>query len=217
MAFQSVPDAALFTAEFAGPDGTTPSFSVVSYNNAAPWDASQIGAVCDAIEAVIISDYVPLLSNDSTFVRMVGRDLEAQNGLVLERTAVNEVGALASPSLPANTAVRVKFVGAPGGFPARGGCYLLAPAESQVVGSVVQATPLGLLQDFAEALSAAAGPSAASHAMVSRYQGTTETEGPGGRVFRTPIKRAVAVTNLVNSVVVQSRIASQRKRRPAAA
>ena len=215
MAFQSVPDTALFTAHFLGPDGTRPSFGLYSRNIAAPWDASQLGIIAEDLADAIESDYLPVLSTDTTFVNVVSRDLEQEFGLVIEHAPRNEAGTLASPSLPAEVALKATFIGESGGAPRRGGIFLLPPSESQVVGSIVQAGPLLAFQAAAEALHNAMSSGGPAHVIVSRYSGT-HLVGPdtNGEIKRVPTKRAVGVTNTVPTVIVHNRVDSQKKRRP---
>lgn len=215
MAFQSVPDTALFVANFTGPDGTAMSFGLYSRNTLAPWDASQLTLIADDLADAIEADYVPALSSDFTFVNITSRDLEIEFGRVIEHTPRNTAGTLASPSLPANVAVRATFIGDPGNAPRRGGINLLPPAESQVVGNIVQATPLALLQTAAESMHNAMNASGPAHVIVSRYQGTLVTVSSTGKKFREPVKRDTAATNTVPTVIVRSRTDSLRSRRPA--
>jgi hypothetical protein len=218
MAFQSVPDTAQFTARFAGPDGTTPSFSLYCRDTADVWDGAQLTVIANALRDAIISDYLPALPSDHTFVRITSRVLEDQFGLVQEEAAVNQVGGLASPSLPAEVSVRATFIGAPGGAPRRGGIFLLPPGESQVVGNLLTAGAAGDLLDAVTAFKAAMDTGAGSHVIVSRYNGMAlETRQRGDLTTQeaAPVKRAVAVTNTVSSVAVGSRVDSQKKRRPA--
>lgn len=216
MGFQSVPETALFTANFNGPNGTRMSFSLASRNTLAPWDASQLTLIADDFRDAIVGSYLPLVSSDFTFVNVTSRDLEAEFGRVIEHAAVNTQGGLGSPSLPANTAVRGKFICDPGGAPRQGGIYLLPPGESQVVASLISAGPLAGLQAALEDLHNAMSAGGPAHVIISRFHGTTKTTSPSGRVFREPIKRAQAETNTVPTVVVRDRVASQRARRPAA-
>jgi hypothetical protein len=212
--FQAVPDACLFTVHFTGPDGTTPSFELVSRDQDVDWDLTRQTAVGAALEAAVITDYVPLLPNDTTFSGISSRDLSVQYGLVVEHTVVPTVGGLASPSLPAEVAIRVAFKGTPGAPPDHGGMYLLPPGESQVVGSIVQAGPLASLQTAAANMAGAMNNATGDHVIISRYQGTVLTPGPNGTFSFKPVKRATAVTNTVVSVTVRNMLASQKPRRP---
>lgn len=216
MAFQSVPDACLFTVHFSGPDGTSPSFGLVARDESVAWDAARQTAVGAELEARVIADYMPLVPDDTTFTGMTSRALEVQYGLVVEHTVVPTVGGLASPSLPAEVAVRATFVGTPGAAPSRGGCYLLPPGENQVVGSIIQAGPLASLQAAVVAMAGAMNHLTADHVIVSRYQGTELVEYPNGEKKFEPVKRATALTNTVGSIVVDNVLSSQKKRRPAA-
>lgn len=215
MAFQSVPDAALFTVECSGPDGTTPSFGLSAKNTAA-WTAGEMNTVAAALEAALIADVAPILPSDHTIVRVVVRDLETEFGLVVERPAISEVGAVASPSLPAEVAIRGTFLGTPGNPPRRGGVYLPPPAESQVVGSILQAGPLASWEAALTALGVAMSTGTADHVIISRYNGTALVAGPGGQLLRRPVKRATGLTNTITGNVVASVLSSQKKRRPAA-
>lgn len=216
MAFQSVPDACLFTIGFTGPDGTTPSFELVARDESVAWDASRQTAVGAALESAVITDYCPLVPSDHTFTSLTSRALEVQYGLVVEHTIVPTVGGLASPSLPAEVAVRGTFLGTPGAAPSRGGLYLLPPGESQVVGSIVQAGPLASLQAALASMAGAMNNLTADHVIISRYNGTALVAQPNGEVLSKPVKRPVGLTNTVSSVIVRNRLASQKKRRPAA-
>jgi hypothetical protein len=213
--FQSVPDTASFTVECAGPDATTPGFSLYAANTAA-WSAGEMGNVAAALEAVLVADVAPVLPTDHTIVRVVVRDLEAQFGLVVERPAINQLGAVASPSLPAEVAVRGTWLGTPGAPPSRGGLYTPPPAESQVVGSILQAAPLAAWEAAMTAMAGAMDTGTATHVIVSRYSGTALVALPDGQTVKRPVKRAAGVTNTVTGNVVGSVLASQKKRRPAA-
>lgn len=214
MAFQSVPDTAAFTANFTGPNGTHPSFTLYSRNTLAPWDASQLTTLANAFRDEIIDSYLPLLSTDHTFVNVTSRDLEAEFGRVIEHDPVDEPGMLGSPSLPAEVALRVTFIGDPGSAPARGGIYLLPPSENQVVASIVDSGALSDFQDCAEALHNSMSSAGPAHVIISRYSGMAPVSYPNGEIIRRPVKRDVAVTNTVPTVIVRSRVDSQRKRRP---
>lgn len=216
MPFQSVPDACLFTVHFSGPDGTTPSFGLVSVDDDVAWDAARQTAVGAALETAVITDYMPLVPDDTTFTGITSRALEVQYGLVVEHTVVPTVGGLASPSLPAEVAVHATFVGTPGAAPNRGGCYLLPPGENQVVGSIIQAGPLASLQAAVVSMAGAMNNATGDHAIISRYSGTALVAGPGGQLLRRPVKRATGITNIVGSIVVDNLVKSQKKRRPAA-
>lgn len=215
MAFQEVPDTALFTVECAGPDGTTPSFSLAATNSAA-WLAAAMNTVAAALEASLVADVAPIMPTDHTIVRVVVRDLGTEFGLVVERPAISEPGQVASPSLPAEVAIRGTFLGTPGSPPRRGGVYLPPPAESQVVGSILQAGPLASWEAALTALGVAMSTGTADHVLISRYSGTALVAGPGGQLLRKPVKRAVGVTNTITGNVVSSVLSSQKKRRPAA-
>jgi hypothetical protein len=214
MPFQSVPDTAAFTAHFTGPDGTRMSFTLYSRNTAAPWDATQLSTMAEALADAIDADYMPAVSSDFTFINVTGRDLEAEFGRVHEGAAHNTAGGIAVASLPANVAVRATFIGEPGAAPRRGGINLLPPTEAQVVGNIVQPAALALLETAVASMAAAVDAGTAAHAIVSRYSGTTVTVSPSGRKFREPVKRVAAVTNTVNDIIVKNRVDSQRKRRP---
>lgn len=216
MPFQSVPDTCLFTVHFDGPDGTTPSFDLYSRDTTVAWDAARQTAVGAALEAAVINDYCPVLPSDHTFSGITSRALEVQYGLVVEHTVVPTVGGLASPSLPAEVAVRATFVGTPGAAPSRGGLYLPPPGESQVVGSIVQAGPLASLQAAVASMAGAMNDGTADHVIVSRYFGSALVAQGDGQVLKKPTKRAAGITNTVGSIVVLNVLSRQKKRRPAA-
>lgn len=216
MAFQSVPDTALFVAEFQGPDGIRPSFGLYSRNLAGPWDASQLAAIAGDLRTAITDDYMPVVSNELTFVQVTSRDLEVEFGRYIEHGGAAVVGGVASPALPAHVSVVATFIGEPGAAPSRGRINLLPPTESQVEGTILNAGAVEDLQDAADALHNAMSATGPAHVIVSRFSGTVVTTAASGKKFREPVKRAVAVTNTVPTVIVRNRLGAQRKRRPAA-
>lgn len=214
MGFQSVPDTCLFTAHFTGPNGTHPSFSLASRNLLEPWNALQQGELADAFLAALTDDYLPILSTDHTLVRITSRDLEQEFPLIIEHEAVNLAGGLASPSLPAEVAVKVTCIGAPGSAPRRGGWFFLPPAESQVTGSLLTTAAVDEFQAAAEALHNSMSASGPAHVMISRYSGTSFVDLPSGERVKRATKRPVAVTNTIPTVIVKNRVDSQKNRRP---
>lgn len=218
MAFQSVPDTAAFTAHFEGPDGVTPSFTLYSRNTAAPWDASQLSLLAGDLITAITDDYMPVVSNEFTFTHVTSRDLEVEFGRTGEHLpGAPVVGGLAVASLPAQVAVRGTFIGNPGAPPARGGIYMLPPTEAQVDGNLLTAAATTALQDALEALHNAMSAVGPAHVIISRYAGTQLVDLPDGQRVKRPVKRGVALTNTVPTVIVRRRVDSQRKRRPAEA
>lgn len=213
--FQSVPDTALFTAQFQDGDGRTLSFGMYSRNTAAPWDATQLGLLGDDLRTSVVNDYLPNVSDELTFVGWTARDLEVEFGRLIETPESPGIaGGLASPALPNNVSVVGTFIGNPGAAPSRGRIFLLPPAESQVDGNRLNAGALSDLQTSLESLHNAMSAVGPAHVIVSRYAGTSLVAYPDGTVRKKPTKRAVALTNTVPTVVVRNRVDSLRTRLP---
>lgn len=213
--FQSVPDTVLFRALFSGPDNRAASFGLYSRNTAAAWDAGNMTTIADALRDAIIADYMPHVSNEWSFDRIISRDLEPQFGRVIEHAPVPTVGGVLVPSLPHEVALAATFIGEPGAAPSRGRIYLLPPAESQVDGSTVTAAALALLQTAAESMHNAMSGAGPAHVIVSRFDGTQLVAFPDGTTRKVAVKRPVGLTNTVPTVIVRGRVDSQRARRPA--
>lgn len=213
MAFQSVPDTAQFTAFFEGPDGTNASFSLYSRNTLAPWDESQLNTI-EADFRQAVTDYMAHVSNEWSFVRTEARDLEVEFGRVQEYAFAAVVGSLAVASLPANVAVVGSFRGQPGSAPRSGRIYLLPPTEAQVTGNLLSAGAVTDLQGDLEDLGNSMSASGPAQVLVSRYSGSTLVDMPDGQRLKKPTKRLTAVTNLVASRTVKTRVDSQRRRLP---
>lgn len=215
-AFQPVNNTASFTAHFTGPDAAPASFTLYSRNDAGPWDEVALTNIAEDLRDAIVASYLPVVSDEWNFDRVVGRDLEDQFPQVVEVTPAGAApGELVSKSLPVNVAVRATFVGDPGSAPRTGGIALLAPAEAQVDGSLLTLVSQGVLQDAAEALHNAMSAVGPAHVIVSRYSGT-HLEGPDskGRIKLVPTKRLAGVTNTVQSVRLGRRVDTLKKRLP---
>lgn len=214
MAFQPVNNVAKFDCIFASQGTKRAQFSLYVRNDASAWDATQLTTTANAIDAAIVADYVPALSQDHDYLGIIARDLEVQFGRVEEVMQAAPVpGTLASPALPGNVAVVCTFKSAVGA-PPRGRIFLLSPAESQVTGELLTAGAQGDLQDACDAISAAAGQAVGNaHVIVSRFSGR-ELAPPDkfDQVLLKPTPRASGVTAEVATVQVRSRVDTLKNR-----
>lgn len=221
MPFQSAPNAAEVRVIFSLNGGSKQAgFSLYAKRAASNWDEASLALLADSVRDAVVASYVPVLSQDHSFVGVVATDLEAEFPLRAEvMEAAPVAGTLASPALPNQAAVVGTWIGAAGLAPRRGRIYLPSPAESQVTGSLLtgaaQAALTTAVGDLRTSVEDPAGLADVSQAIISRYSGSTvDATGASGKQYKIPTKRAVAVVNGVTSHRVSSRVDSQRRRAP---
>lgn len=221
MTFQSAPQAAEVRCLFSLNGGEkTAGFSLYSRKSSTNWSESDLNALAAEVGGAIVSDYVPVLSQDHAYVGCIAKDLEAEFGLQVENMEAAPVaGTVVSPALPNAAAVVVTWIGAAGSAPRRGRIYLPSPAESQVTGSSLTGAAQTAILAAATALRAAvedpAAIAEASQAIISRYAGSTVVGTTlSGKPIKEATKRAVAVVNGVSQLRVSDRVDSQRRRMP---
>lgn len=221
MVFQSAPQAAEIRCLFSLNGGEkTAGFSLYSRKQSTNWTEVDLNAIAQEVGGVIVSDLVPVLSQDHSYVGCIAKDLEAEFPLSVENIeAAPVVGGLASPALPNAAAVVVTWIGASGSAPRRGRIYLPSPAESQVTGSRLTGAAQTAILAAATALRAAVeNPAAiaeASQAIISRYNGSTVVGTTvSGKSIKEATKRVTAVVNGVSQLRVSDRVDSQRRRMP---
>lgn len=220
MTFQSAPDCAVARVLFDLNGGSKRAGFSLYCKKTGNWTEADLSLLADSVSAAVISDYVPVLSDDHAFVGVIATDLENEFPFRVENLQEAPVpGDVASPALPNSNAVVVTWIGAAGSAPRRGRIYLPSPTEAQVTGSTLEGAAdtaltaaAGALRDSVEDV---AGIASSAQAIVSRYSGTSEPVFlPSGKRVTEPIKRAVAVVNGVTGFRISSRIDSQRRRMP---
>lgn len=224
MVFQPAPLTAQVKCLFTTNDNEKRvSFSLFSKKASAAWTEVDLAALAASVVAAINADYVPVLSEDHAFLGVEARDLANEFPVIVEdMEAAPVAGTVASPALPSNVAVHVRWLGAAGNAPRQGGINLLSPTESQATNSRLTGAALTAYQAVAAALRASvedpAGVASASQAIISRYAGTIEVgESQSGKKIKEAVKRVPdAVVNGVSQYRVEDLLRTQRKRLPAA-
>jgi len=143
------------------------------------WSSADLTDLTNVIEGAWVDNIMPQQPADLQLKYIEAVDQE-RAGSFFDRRRVDTFGGLAQVSLPGNVTLSIKFDGGLVGRSHRGRMYWLQLAESQVVGDLVQTTPLGQILGGVEAFfeDIKASALAPDHVVVSYCQeGAWLTEG----------------------------------------
>lgn len=137
MAFIPVPSTAEFVFSYTGPNGNIMK-NVMNIRETAVlnWDTVMLDSMITTL-AIWHNNTADLLqSNQITLTSILGRDLSAPDSFVVDKTYA-QVGAVASPVLPANVTFCVKGLTGRAGRSFRSRLYWIGLTETMVAGDFV--------------------------------------------------------------------------------
>lgn len=215
MAFQALPNVA--SARFVYNYGSGPDINTVIHvrDVTTAWVEAKLSALGSVLETWWEVNVRPLCVDDITLTAIDLKDEANEFGQRVTRT-VGLAGDLVTTPAPAVVAAIVTFNGDSGNPPRQGRVFQPGLAESHVTEGGLDAAYIASLATAYEALPTAITAGVASEALVivSRYQGSTLTDGPNGTKFLKPDKRTPAVSNTISGVSVPGRYGVQKRRRP---
>lgn len=193
--------------------------SFYSYTGTAPSD-STCDSIASDIYTGIADDIMPYVSEYTTLTEVIVEDLSDSTAGVGSGTG-STAGSLSGGIIPAQSAVVTSYEISRryrGGHPRS---YWPGPDATKVQDINLWTT--AFVSDFQTAIDTleaailtidTSGTALSQHVNVSYYEGFTSVENPLTHRYRNvPTLRAEPVTDVVNSVIVQSYIGSIRKRR----
>lgn len=141
MAFQPVPDTIQVFTEFRMPSGALVGNVYHVVDLQAGITGVRVGACLDIFRTQLSSsNFTGIRSNETTFVRLNGRDLTVEFGTVDDRTINPPVaGTVSSPAMPAQVTIALSLRTGLAGRSARGRLYHCGLAEVMVGNDFVAA------------------------------------------------------------------------------
>jgi len=168
MAFQSVPNAAELVIQATS--SSKQMVNVLGFVKAGGYNALDIANLADAADAVVQSDYLPLIHGNVHYDGCLARGLENANDFVSLVTAGAGNGTATGDLLPTNVTLCVTMRSALSGRSARGRFYALPTGASNQAGvNLFSSTYGNALEAFLVALETAAAAQGWTHCIISRF------------------------------------------------
>lgn len=199
MAFVPFPDTAQFEVRYID-DGQKVE-NVYHVDDATPWDATTLAAMCAVFVNWWDVSMQPLVSDAVQLVGIVAKDMSAEFGVGIDyATGLPLTGGNTSGDFPNNVTLAVKWSTGLSGRSFRGRTYHIGLSKNQVAGQIVVATPLANIVAAYNALIADVDAAGGALSVASRFDGGVE--------------RTSGVTTHILSASADPVIDSQRRRLP---
>lgn len=197
MAFIAVPETAQATVVYTGPNVNRMVNVYHFYRPTLGWDPDSLGDLGEAILSWEISHGRTRRSNQISCLGVECRDLSVKDSFVVAVAPSDPIlGAMNSPTLPANVTLAISFRTPFAGRSFRGRSYWIGLAEGDVTGDFVSAGASQAILDIMRELVEVPQPTLnAQLAVVSRY-----TNGqPRGVGIATPVTSVILVDRRVDT------------------
>lgn len=199
MAFQAVPDTVEIVIEYLVDESV--SVNVFGAELAGGYTLTDLENLADAVDAVVVADWLPAQVEDAVYVSTTVRGLAAENDLEAVNTDGAGGGGLIEIGSPGNVTFAVKKVSGKTGRSARGRTYWIGMQRSGLTANLnrMDASAAAAIVGAVDALRAGIVTEGWAPVIISRFSGG--------------VKRAQGVTfTWIDSVSVDLNVDSQRRR-----
>lgn len=206
MTFQAVPNVAQFQVRHTRVESLQEVMvDIYLRNTLLGWPTARLSASGTTIGNGWRDQVMPLLAVDLRFDSVFGRDLGSEFGAQATVPYANPGGDVGE-ALPGSVAAWVKFVGATGNPPRRGGFFIPGLTVGAISGGDdLDAAFRTALANALQAIDASIAGGGDAWVIVSRF---SKTANP-----TPPHKRAVGLSNLIAQRLIRTTVGSQRDRR----
>jgi len=181
--------------------------------NETGWSPAELTTLCNAIITWANDNYGSNLSTDLQFTSVAARDMTADDapGVEVGFPALSG-GDIASPGLPGNVALAVKFKTGFTGRNRNGRWFVAGLTEGNVNGNTVNAGNRDLIVEAFGDLRTQLLALGYAHVVASFYNGTHLVDLPNGETRKRPTPRATALLTTIETYVADLNTDSQRRR-----
>lgn len=181
--------------------------------NETGWSPEELTALCDLFILWGNDAYGSNLSTDLQFVSVAARDMTTEDaaGVEVGFPALSG-GDIASPALPGNVALAVKFKTGFTGRNRNGRWFVAGLTEGNVNGNTVTDANRNLIVEAFGDLRIALNAAGYTLVIASYYDGTTLVDYPDGTIRKKPTPRATALLTSVETFVANVDTDSMRRR-----
>lgn len=181
--------------------------------NETGWSPAELTSLCDLYIAWANDSYGSNLSTDLQFTSVAARDMTTEDaaGVEVGFPALSG-GDVASPGLPGNVALAIKFKTGFTGRNRNGRWFVAGLTEGNVNGNTVSSGNRDLIVEAFGDLRTALLGAGYAHVVASYYNGTHLVELPDGQKVKRPTPRATALITSVETYVADLNTDSQRRR-----
>lgn len=181
--------------------------------NETGWSPAELTALCDIVIAWANAEYSTPLSTDLQFQSVAARDMTVVDGAGVEvNFPALSGGEAASPALPGNVALAVKFKTGFTGRNRNGRWFVAGLPEGSVnANTVTNVVRDDLVASFGQLRDDLLGAGYA-HVVASFFNGTHLVELPDGQIVKRPTGRASALLTSIETYIANVDTDSQRRR-----